>query len=78
MDLTVDKTITKLGKYIIIHKYIFENRTVLKNKSGAPMAHACNSSYSGGRDQEDCGSEIAQANSFVRSIFKKSFTTKGW
>jgi hypothetical protein len=27
------------------------------------MAHAYNSSYSGGRDQEDCGLKPAQANS---------------
>jgi hypothetical protein len=28
-----------------------------------PMAHACNPSYSGGRDQEDHGSKAAQASS---------------
>jgi hypothetical protein len=28
-----------------------------------PVAHACNSSYSGGRDQEDRGSKPAWANS---------------
>jgi hypothetical protein len=27
------------------------------------VAHACNPRYSGGRDQEDCGSKPAQANS---------------
>jgi hypothetical protein len=27
--------------------------------SQAPMAHSCNPSYLGGRDQEDCGSEPA-------------------
>jgi hypothetical protein len=27
------------------------------------VAYACNPSYSGGRDQEDCGSKPAQANS---------------
>jgi hypothetical protein len=26
------------------------------------VAHICNPSYSGGRDQEDCGSKPAQAN----------------
>jgi hypothetical protein len=26
-------------------------------KEGAPVAHACNLSYSGGRDQEDCDSK---------------------
>jgi hypothetical protein len=29
----------------------------------APVAHACNPSYSGGRDQEDQGLKPAQANS---------------
>jgi hypothetical protein len=28
-----------------------------------PVAHACNPSYSGGRDKEDCGSKPAQVNS---------------
>jgi hypothetical protein len=28
-----------------------------------PVAHTCNPSYSGGRDQEDCGSKPAWANS---------------
>jgi hypothetical protein len=27
-----------------------------------PVAHACNLSYSGGRDQEDCGSKSSRAN----------------
>jgi hypothetical protein len=31
--------------------------------SQAPVAHACNPSYSGGRDQEDLGSKPAQENS---------------
>jgi hypothetical protein len=32
--------------------------------------HACNSSYSGGRDQEDLGSKTAWANSSRDSILK--------
>jgi hypothetical protein len=31
--------------------------------SQALVAHTCNPSYSEGRDQEDCGSKPAQANS---------------
>jgi hypothetical protein len=31
--------------------------------SPVPLAHACNLSYSGGRDQEDHGSKPAQGNS---------------
>jgi hypothetical protein len=42
------------------------------------VAHTCNPSYSvGGRDQEDCGSKPAQANSSQDLIFKKPITIKG-
>jgi hypothetical protein len=34
------------------------------------VAHACNPSYSGGRDQEDRGSKPAQANSSRDPILK--------
>jgi hypothetical protein len=37
------------------------------------VAHACNPNYSGGRDQEDCGSKPDQANSSRDPI-----TKKGW
>jgi hypothetical protein len=42
--------------------------------SWAPVAHTCNPSYSGGRDQEDCGSKPAQANSLrdLRPNLKKT------
>jgi hypothetical protein len=36
-----------------------------------PVAHICNPSYSGGRDQEDYGSKPAQANSSQDPISKK-------
>jgi hypothetical protein len=42
------------------------------------VAHTCNPSYSGGRDQEDCGSKPAWANSLWDLILKKPFTEKGW
>jgi hypothetical protein len=47
--------------------------------SQATMAHACNPSYSGDRDQ-DCGSKPAQTNSSLRPYFKKKkkITEKGW
>jgi hypothetical protein len=35
------------------------------------VAHAYNTSYLGGRDQEDCGSKPAQANSSRDPISKK-------
>jgi hypothetical protein len=42
-----------------------------------PVAHACNPSYSGGRDQEDLGSKPAWANSSQNPILKKTFMKKG-
>jgi hypothetical protein len=41
------------------------------------VAHACNPSYSGGRDQEDCGLKPSQANSFQDPISRKPITKKG-
>jgi hypothetical protein len=32
---------------------LFDKVSIKKNRQ-APVAHACNPSYSGGRDQEDC------------------------
>jgi hypothetical protein len=46
--------------------------------SQAPVAHAYNPSYLGGRDQEDHGLKPAQANSLQDPISKKSITKKGW
>jgi hypothetical protein len=39
--------------------------------SWTPATHACNPSYSGGRDQEDCGLKPARANSPQDPISKK-------
>jgi hypothetical protein len=39
--------------------------------SRKPVAHACNPSYSGGRDQEDRNLKLAQANSSRDPILKK-------
>jgi hypothetical protein len=39
--------------------------------SWTPVAHTCNSSYSGGRDQEARGSKPAPANSLRDPISKK-------
>jgi hypothetical protein len=41
------------------------------------VAHVCNPSYSKGRDQEDQGSKLAQANSLWDPISKKPITKKG-
>jgi hypothetical protein len=40
------------------------------------VSHACNPSYSGGRDQEGCGSKSAQANSSQDPILKKTNTKR--
>jgi hypothetical protein len=40
------------------------------------VAHACNPSYSGGRDQEDHGSKLTLANSLQDPISKKTFTKR--
>jgi hypothetical protein len=41
------------------------------------VAHACNPSYSGGRDQEDRGSKPAQANNSTRPYLEKPFRKIG-
>jgi hypothetical protein len=47
-----------------------------KTRSQVLVAHACDPSYSGGRDQEDGGSKPAQANSSLDPILKKPITKK--
>jgi hypothetical protein len=49
------------------------------NPSWEPMAHACNPSYLGGRDQEYGSLKLAWANSSQDSILKKKkkITRKG-
>jgi hypothetical protein len=42
------------------------------------VAHTCNPSYSGGKDQEDLGSKPALANSLLDSISKTAITKMGW
>jgi hypothetical protein len=37
-----------------------------------PVAHTCNTSYSGGRDQEDHGLKAAQANSLQNPSQKRT------
>jgi hypothetical protein len=51
--------------------------SVNKNTGWALVANACNASYSGGRDQEDCSSKPARGNSSVRPYLKKPFTKIG-
>jgi hypothetical protein len=44
----------------------------------ALMAHTCNPSYSGSRDQEDRGSKSARANSSKDFILKNPSQKEGW
>jgi hypothetical protein len=46
--------------------------------SQALVAHTCNPSYSGGRDQEDRGLKPAWANSFQDPNLKIPDTKQGW
>jgi hypothetical protein len=55
---------------------------MLSNYAGCqPIAHACNHSYSGGRNQKDRGSKSAQANSlwdyYLTKIHHKKGLVKG-
>jgi hypothetical protein len=47
-----------------------------KKNSLALVAAVCNPSYSGGRDQEDCGLKPAQADSSSRPYLEKPFTKR--
>jgi hypothetical protein len=42
-----------------------------------PVAHTCNPSYSGGREQEDCGLKPAWENSLPRPYLEKTHQEKG-
>jgi hypothetical protein len=54
--------------------YVFNQNKSNKKKGQALVAHTCNCSYSGGRDQEDRGSKPTRANSSARPYPKKPFT----
>jgi hypothetical protein len=56
----------------ITHAFI----VYFKLSSQAPVAHACNPRYSGGRDQEDRRSKQAQANNLWEPISTKLITQK--
>jgi hypothetical protein len=46
--------------------------------SWTPVAHACNPSYSGGRDQKDHALKLDLVNSSVRPYLKKDLHKRGW
>jgi hypothetical protein len=53
------------------------NNSIARKQCLAPLAHTYNPSYSGGRDQEDRGSNPAQANSSQDPISKQNHHKKG-
>jgi hypothetical protein len=55
---------------------VLEIIAIKKEASQMPVAHACNPSYSGGRDLEDRGSRPAWANSLGDPISKVPITKK--
>jgi hypothetical protein len=59
-----------------IHYQFFYVTKTLNN--WVPVAHTCNPSYSGGRDQEDHSLKSAWANSLWDPILKKPSQKKGW
>jgi hypothetical protein len=54
----------------VVIAILYENKKHII--SWAPVAHACNPSYSGGRDQEDWSSKPASANSSLIPYLKKA------
>jgi hypothetical protein len=48
-----------------------------KPVAGWALAHTCNHSYSGGRDQEDGNLKPDRANSSTRPYLEKPITKKG-
>jgi hypothetical protein len=48
---------------------------IIKNLGARHQGHACTPSYSGGRDQEDCGSKPAWAIGLRASDVSAHFTT---
>jgi hypothetical protein len=41
------------------------------------VRHFCNPSYSGGRDQDDCGLKLAPSKQFIKTLSQKNPSQKG-
>jgi hypothetical protein len=63
---------------LVIHIKGFLKMYKCISSGWALVAHACNLSYSGGRDQEVCDSKPAQTNSLRDPMSKIPNTKKGW
>jgi hypothetical protein len=62
----------------MVIKIVSQNEGIKSFLSQVPVAHACNPSYSGGRDQKDQGSKPAWANSSRDLISKNPSQKKSW
>jgi hypothetical protein len=59
-------------------KILISNNDKELKASQATVAHICNPSYSGGRDQEGYGLKPTQANNSQDPILKKPSAKQGW
>jgi hypothetical protein len=57
--------------------YFMENEYIKAMLRWRPVAHVCHPSYSGGRDQEECGSKPAQVKIVHETLSLKYVTQKG-
>jgi hypothetical protein len=62
----------------MVNLRMLNNECRKKQLRWVPVAHACNPSYSGGRDQEDHVLKPAWANNSQDPISKKPITKKGY
>jgi hypothetical protein len=69
----IEKCLSRLRALALLKAEIKFN----KQYSGAPVAHACNPSYSGGRNQEDCSLKPAQQSSASKTLSRKNPSRKG-
>jgi hypothetical protein len=53
-------------------------RNFKRERHWTPVAHACNPSYSGGKNQVGCASKPAWISSLPDTILKIPFTKKSW
>jgi hypothetical protein len=76
--MSTDRGMAKYTKSICTAQQLRIKKQCNKTRHSAPVAHACNPSYSEDRDQEDSGSKSAWGNSLQDPILKTLITEKGW
>jgi hypothetical protein len=70
--------IFNVDRSLVGNSNLCKNSGIKSQAMPGTVAHACNCSNSGGGDQEDCSSKLAQANSSQDPIWKKPITKKVW